>query len=80
MALEAKCSDGYNRHAAVESLSTAEEFAACVLGDRGLPASELHGWTVGMEEGEEAVEMNGREFFLAKVKSNSLRLFTGNVS
>lgn len=62
MALESKCSDGYSRHAVVESLTTCEEFAANVLRDRGIP--ELQGWTVALEDGDTCVEMNGGDFVL----------------
>lgn len=57
MALDASCTDGYSRHAKVESFTTSEEFAASVLADRGLP--ELAGWTVTLEEGDTAAELNG---------------------
>ncbi len=46
-----------DRHTSLESFTTAEEFCATVLGDRGVP--ELRGWTVAMEEGDTAVELNG---------------------
>ena len=62
MALDASCTDGYSRHAKVESFTTSEEFAASVLADRGLP--ELAGWTVSLEEGDTAAELNGGDFVL----------------
>jgi myosin-15 len=60
MALEAKCADGFTRHAAAESMTTAEEFASFILDDRGIP--ETSGWTVCMEEGDAAIELNGGDF------------------
>ena len=65
MALDASCTDGYSRHAKVESFTTSEEFAASVLADRGLP--ELAGWTVSLEEGDTAAELNGGDFVLDAV-------------
>ena len=60
MAMEAKCSDGFTRHAAAESMTTAEEFASYILLDRGVPESS--GWTVCLEEGDTGVELNGGDF------------------
>ena len=69
MALEARCADGDHRHAAVESLTTAEEFAATVLSARGLTATAgaLQGWTMTLEEGDTAAELNGGDFLLDAV-------------
>jgi hypothetical protein len=41
MALEAKCADGFTRHAAAESMTTAEEFASFILDDRELASPNL---------------------------------------
>ena len=73
MALEVTCYDGETSPVPVESLTTAEAFAARVLRSRGgsgsgggLAAEECHGWTVTMEDGtaDELVELNGDDFVL----------------
>jgi myosin-15 len=43
-------------------MSTAEEFAANVLSGRGVP--ETSGWTVVLEEGDTAAELNGADFVM----------------
>ena len=62
MALEAKCADGFTRHAQVESMTTAEEFAGYILSDKGVP--ETSGWTVCLDEGDASIELNGGDFVL----------------
>ena len=62
MALEVNCYDGETNHLPIESLSTAQSFAARVLKDRGI--KECHGWTVAIEDGEEYAELNGDDFVL----------------
>ena len=62
MAMEVACHDGESNHVPIESMSTAHNFAAAVLKDRGVP--ECYGWTVSMEDGEELVELNGDDFVL----------------
>jgi myosin-15 len=70
MALEVTCHDGETSHVPVESMTTAEAFAAQVLrsrgGGSGLAPDECHGWTVAMEDGtsDELVELNGDDFVL----------------
>jgi myosin-15 len=69
MALEVACHDGETSHVPVESMTTAEAFAARVLRSRvggGLAPEECHGWTVAMEDGtaDELVELNGDDFVL----------------
>ncbi len=64
MCLAGVCADGRGRSAHVQSLMTASEFAAVVLSGRGVPEAELKGWTVLLEEGDTAVEVNGGEFVL----------------
>jgi len=49
-------------YAAVDSFSTAEEFASNILGDRNV--AELQGWTISVEEGDTMVELNGGDFIL----------------
>ena len=62
MALEVNCYDGETNHLPIESLSTAQSFAARVLKDRGI--KECHGWTVAIEDGAEYAELNGDDFVL----------------
>ena len=61
MCLEAACADGHSRRAAVESASTAADFAAAALCGRGVPEAELRGWTVAMEEGGRARKKRKRK-------------------
>ena len=60
--LHPRCADGFTRHAHVESMTTAEEFAGYVLSDKGVP--ETSGWTVCLDEGDASVELNGGDFLL----------------
>jgi myosin-15 len=64
MALPATCTDDpkHQLYAAVDSFSTAEEFAANILADRNV--AELQGWTVSVEEGDTMVELSGGDFIL----------------
>ena len=57
-----RCADGFTRHAHVESMTTAEEFASYVLSDKGVP--ETSGWTVSLDEGDASIELNGGDFLL----------------
>ena len=60
--LHPRCADGFTRHAHVESMTTAEEFASYVLSDKGVP--ETSGWTVSLDEGDASIELNGGDFLL----------------
>ena len=62
MALEVTCHDGETNHVPIESLATAQSFAARVLKDRGI--KETRGWSVALDDGEEYVELNGDDFVL----------------
>lgn len=59
MALGAETYDGRQHHAAVESMTTAEEFAANILNSRDLPKDAIQGWTVTLEDGDTAAELVG---------------------
>lgn len=61
-ALDAHCADRYSKQTAVDSFTTAEEFAGTLLKNRGIP--ELQGWTVSLEEEDMAMEVNGGDFVL----------------
>merc|ERR1712106_473485 len=79
MALEVNCYDGETNHVPIESLSTAQSFAARVLKDRGI--KECHGWTVALEDGEELVELNGDDFVLDAIGELELPpAFPGNTN
>ena len=79
MALEVNCYDGETNHVPIESLSSAQSFAARVLKDRGI--KECHGWTVALEDGEELVELNGDDFVLDAIGELELPpAFPGNTN
>jgi hypothetical protein len=64
MSLGATCIDGESRHSGVESFTVAEDLAAAILDSRGLDDSELNGWSLALENGEECIDMNGGDFVL----------------
>ena len=65
MALEVTCFDGETNHVPIDSLSTAQNFAARVLKNRGI--KEYNGWSVALEDGTELVELNGDDYVLDAV-------------
>ena len=64
MSLPATCIDGEARHSGLESFTVAEDYAAAILDSRGIGESELNGWSVSLENGEESIDMNGGDYVL----------------
>ena len=69
-ALEGVFHDSVSSAAQVGSFTTAEQLAADLLADRGVP--ELTGWTVCLEQGDSNTELNGGDFVLDAISQMEL--------